>query len=230
MRLDLSERLRCTAAHQPTPLVIVAAEVVERDLVRGTAGCPVCRAEVRIARGDLWFGDASESEAAAAASAGIAPGASATAPVPHDVAGLERLMAFLGLSEPGGAVLLTGDYARLALQLAATLDFSVVTFADRGAGPAPGAGHERGFALAAVRGSPGAVPFGDGTFRAAALGAGLGPALVRDALRCIVPGGRVMAPVGLPRPDGVQELARDEREWVGETVPAAPMVTLGRRG
>lgn len=227
MRIDLAERLRCPSPHQPTPLVIVAAEVVERDLVRGTAGCPVCHAEVRIARGDLWFGDAAE---AATASADIAPGAPTTIAEPHDVAGLERLMALLGLSEAGGAVLLTGDYARLALQLAATLDFSVVIVVDRGEGPGPGAGLERGFALAAVRGSPGAVPFSDGTFRAAALGAGLGPALVRDALRCIVPGGRVMGPAGLPRPDEVQELARDEREWVGETVPAAPMVTLGRRG
>ncbi|MBL8997847.1 MAG: hypothetical protein JNL44_11075 [Gemmatimonadetes bacterium] len=226
MRLDLSERLRCPSAHQPTPLVIVADEVLERDLVRGTAGCPVCRAEVRIARGDLWFEDAAAPagtrvEGGAGAGTGVAPS--------HDIAGLERLMALLGLSEPGGAILLTGGYARFALPLAATLDFSVVTFADRGEGPAPGDGHERGFALAAVRGAPSAVPFSDGTFRAAALDAGLGPALVQDALRCTVPGGRVVAPVALPRPDGVQELARDGREWVGETVPAAPMVTLGRR-
>ena len=39
---------------------------------------------------------------------------------------LDRLIALLGLAEPGGSVLLTGRYARLATDLARATDVAVV--------------------------------------------------------------------------------------------------------
>jgi hypothetical protein len=42
--------------------------------------------------------------------------------------------------------------------------------------------------------------------------------------------GRVLAPAGVPMPDGVRELARDDRLWVGERdAPASPLVPLQLR-
>jgi hypothetical protein len=55
---------------------------------------------------------------------------------------------------------------------------------------------------------------------------------VASAVRATRAAGRVVAPVGVPLPEGVRELARDERDWVGEReVLASPLVTLHvRRG
>jgi hypothetical protein len=47
----------------------------------------------------------------------------------------------------------------------------------------------------------------------------------------VKPKGRVVAPAEVPLPDGVRELARDGRHWVGErqAVPAPALVQLGRQ-
>ena len=53
-------------------------------------------------------------------------------------------------------------------------------------------------------------------------------ALLTDAVRTVAIGGRVLGTEALPLPDDVKELARDEREWVGQRERAAMRVTLGR--
>ena len=95
MRLEIAERLRCTQSHEPAPMVVVASEVDERELVRGTAGCPVCHAEVRISEGDVWFGTP-------VVGPGTAPASPAAEP---DAEALGRMIALLGLAEPEGTVL-----------------------------------------------------------------------------------------------------------------------------
>lgn len=217
MRLEIAERLRCPHPHVPTPLIVVADRVLERDLIEGRAGCPVCRTEARIEEGDLWF-----------AALGGPVTAVATTSDPPDPNALERLVALLGLAEPDGTVLLTGAYARFALRLAASTEVGVVTLAAHGS-PA-GAGYRRGLAVATVHGVATRLPFGDATFRAAALDASLAPALVADVVRGVHVGGRLVGAVGLTRPAGVRELARDATEWVGEREPTAPLVPLGRGG
>lgn len=218
MRLDLADRLRCPRAHAPSPLVVVAREVDDRELVAGFAGCPVCDLEARIADRVVRF-PAGEREESGEARAPSAP-----------VVGEEdftRLAALLSLDEPGGTVLLTGSYARFALRLATELELAVVIV-----GPPT---------LDASRSMPGvslvelaepAIPFSDHTFRAAALDACGTPAHVRalmtDAVRTVAIGGRVLGMEALPLPDDVKELARDEREWVGQRERAAMRVTLGR--
>lgn len=224
MRLELAERLRCPAPHHaPTPLIVVAREVASRELRVGMVGCPVCSLEARIAGGDLWFGTSAPSSAPAPASAAgtdvAGDGAPGANPVAADV---ERLVALMGLAEPGGAVLLTPAYAALALVLASAAGVTVVLHDPAEQSRVPG--------IAAVRGLPDAVPFTDGTFRAAVLDAAAG-ACAADAVRCVVPQGRVIGAAGLAVPPGVTVLARDAREWVGErgALPG-PMVPLGRRG
>jgi hypothetical protein len=208
MRLELAERLRCPRAHEPSPLVIVAQEVVERDLRRAVAGCPLCGFEATIRDGDAYL-----------------DGGPVPAETPRDAARpeagtdelraereqLDRLIALLGLGEPEGHVLLTGQYARFAASLSTETGVSVVTThaaleVDRGGAEA----EVSALVLAALR-----VPLSDHSFRAAAVDS-LDPAFLADAARTLVVGGRLVAPASAPLPPNVRELARDPAEWVAE--------------
>jgi hypothetical protein len=118
---------------------------------------------------------------------------------------IDRAAALLGLGEPGGAVLLAGRYATLAAVL-----------------------RERFEVATAVIETRAAIPFGDATFRAAALD--LGPVPLDAAPRTVVPGGRIVAPSSADVPAGLRELARDAADWVAEREATSGVVTLGRAG
>lgn len=207
MRLDLVERLRCPRAHAPTPLIVLASETHDRELVQGEAGCPECHLRARIIAGNVEFDGASP-----------APRANITDT--DDRAALDRLEALLGLSEPGARVLLTGRYSRLATALAFDVDAAVVSLnAERGTGDGSASAHLR----------EAAVPFTDATFNAVALDADVPAAIVADALRTLTLGGRIVGKHPLERPADVQELARDTEEWVGEkATTSAPPIPLRR--
>ena len=238
MRLELAERLRCPAAHVPTPLIVVAQHSVDRELVTAMLGCPVCRLEARIVAGDVRFGPLTDDLQTASGDADVDRGVDRGAEPAPD---LGRVVALLGLSEPGGAVLLTGRYAALARPLAACSDVSVVIMhgpAPRGAAAVSGAERaeraERAegvdqAAVATVYRSPGTVPFTDGTFRAVALDTGLPASFGADAVRTTAIAGRVLAESSVPLPIGVKELARDDTEWVAARESTGAIVELKRR-
>lgn len=192
MQLEVAERMRCPRAHAATPLIIVAQRTVERDLVTGVAGCMSCHLEAEVRDGDVFF---------PGASAATAPASDATPDA------LDRLVALLGLAEPGGAVLLTGRYAALAAAVASTVDVHVVVMNSE---PVRGAG------VSAVHLSEPVVPFSDNTFRAAALDHDTSMPVLLDTVRALQVGGRLLAALPLERPFGIRELARDATEWVGE--------------
>ena len=221
MRLDLAERLRCPADHAPTPLIVVARAKRDRELLEGFAGCPVCHLEARVRAGHVEFPSGVESAVEGAGAAGHEASTGMAARAGAWMPDLERLQALLGLAEPGGAVLLTGRYASLGAALAARADVAVVTLQADAPPDAEG--------VSAVLGAPRRVPFTDGTFRGAALDAGLDAALAEDAVRTVSIGGRVLGAAALARPAGTNELARDAHEWVAarEAVPQA--VPLSRR-
>lgn len=204
MRLELAERLVCPAAHARTPLIVVAEETRERDLIRGVAGCMTCAREGIFREGSLEFPSHAE------------PGGEVVV-VDDDL--LFRLVALLGLGEPGLPLLLAPSLASAASALVARHDAIVAVLEARGAS-AEGVG--------IVRGCGDAVPFADGTFHAAALDEALSAAARADAVRCVRVGGRVMAATSVPVPPGVRELARDAQHWVGE-VEAPPVVVPLRR-
>lgn len=217
MRLELAERLRCPRAHAPTPLVVVASQVVERELRGGVAGCMVCRYEAHFEEGDLI-------------AEGARPGASLGAPPgadggetrgPEPAPDVDRLIALLGLAEPGGAVLLTGPYVAAASELAARCEVAVIT--DR-ARPVRALEDP----VSALVGFGDAIPFAEGSFRGAALGVDVSSARAREVVRVLPRGARIVGAVTLDLPAGARELARDEREWVAEVEGQAPLVSLGR--
>jgi hypothetical protein len=199
LRLDLAERLRCPAAHEATPLVVVAKRVVDRELVVGFAGCPVCQLEARVVDGVVHF-DAPFA-ITIAGDGRSAEGGAATA----DDAALERTAALLNLAEPGGAVLLAGRYGELARALRERFD--VTTAVITGSGP---------------------VPFTDQTFRAAAVDAGEDSEMAADAARTVSIGGRFLLPATRRLPPAVHLLAEDDHEKVGERESASPIIPLGR--
>lgn len=209
MRIEIAERMRCPASHSPTPLVVVARRTLGRDLIEGVAGCPTCYAEASISGGNVQFSAAGEGiEKDADATAGPAATAAARESSLGALDARDRLRAQLGLAEPGGAVLVTGEYASLAAALAADADVAVVSW-NTAAPEAPG--------VSAVWVPRPVIPFSDATFRAAALGAHTPPEIVREALRAVAPGGRVVGRLPLALTEGLKELARDDKEWVAES-------------
>jgi hypothetical protein len=213
MRLDLAERLRCPRPHATTPLVVVASQVVERDLQRGVAGCPVCRYEARFEEGDL-LGGAGESLARRT-----------THIIDErdpDADALDRLVALLAIDDASGAVLLTGRYGSFAATLAARTGVRVVVDGSRGS-------RSPEDPVCAVLGFEESIPFSDGTFHAAALGADSPPELTAEVARVVMSGGRVLGTAALPLPAGLRELARDEREWVAVRESISRPVELTRR-
>lgn len=217
MRLELAERLQCPRDHRPTPLVVVAAEVVDRDLRRGTAGCMECGLMARFQDGDLRFSahaDAGRPVTSTPPSGGgVDPMRGGAAPTP---AAIDRLQALLGLAESGGAVLLSGRYAAYAAGLQARLDLLVVV-----ADP-----DDRTFTSASrVIGRTRVVPFTEGTFRAAALD---DAGVLEAAVGVLRAGGRVVAPSACARPAAIAPLAVDATEWVGERHVTPTVIPLQR--
>jgi hypothetical protein len=188
MRLDLAERLRCPNPHAPTQLIVVSQESDDRELIKGFAGCPHCQLEARILAGAVRFPGFEE------------PSARVSTPHPSPVA-LERLRAQLGLADEGGSVLLMGRYAAFGMAFGGAMDIGVVTMM------AP---------RATVRLFEPVVPFTDHTFRAVAMDMAVDPTMAADAVRTVVPGGRVLGAHPLQMPAMVKEIARDQVEWVGE--------------
>ena len=235
MFIELVDVLRCTAAHEDTWLVASADRMQGRYIVDGSLGCPICRARFPIHGGIANFTSDAADAHAADADAVAAPDATVDASSPRrledDDADGEalRLAALLDLREPGQRVLLAGSWASLAdgvLSLVA----AELLLVDPPAGTAAGAGRS------VLRSAPLAAPLAAGAMH----GAALDDAAARDArraegiVRAVRPRGRLVGPVGAPVPDGVRELTRDARHWVGEreapaSAPVALQLSRGRR-
>jgi len=171
----------------------------------GVLGCPRCHVRYPIRDGVVDF----------AGGAGLP----AEVESDEDESDAIRLAAQLGLSEPGGLVLLTGRYASLAEGLLNVVDVTCL-LVDAPDGSPPGAVrlrlHNR-------------VPLMSGALRAAAIDdSGSNPAFLGDVIRCIRDGGRIVAPTHSPVPENVRILARDRREWVGQVERLTSLVVPQR--
>lgn len=200
MFVELIDLLRCVRPHEDSWLVAAATRTVDRHIVDGALGCPICTAEYAIRDGVVEFG-------------------ASTAPPharPRHADDVVRLAALLGLSTPGGTIALGGAWQPLAAPLAALTSVRVLLVDPPLAEPLRAD-------VSAVRGGD-TLPIAASSVRGVALDASTASAeRLASAVSALVPDGRLVAPASVALPDGVVELARDADEWVAKRTagPAA---------
>lgn len=200
MFIELSEFLRCPEPHEATFCVVAPDAMVGRRITRGVVGCPRCRREYPIEDGIVRFGEAE------AGDGGAGPAVDAEPPDP------EVVQALLGVSGPGGFVVLVGAAARLAGPLAERMDG--VHFV--GINPPPDVTASPVLSLLV---HPARIPLRDAMARGVMLGAGHaaprwiaeGARVLLEGLRLVVSGDRVVAP-------GLEQLAAGRGLWVGQKI------------
>ncbi len=202
MQLSLVDSLRCPAHSQESTLVLSVEKWAGPRVAEGELGCPICHARYPIREGGIDF----------AGGTTVRRGTVTESPDPM------RLVAQLNLREPGGMVLLTGSYGMIHEALS-TLIESTCLIVDGAPTNSP---------LAVNLELNERVPLADRTLRGAAVDA-TGLRLLPDLVRCVMPGGRIVAPGDAPLPVGVTLIARDEREWVADVEGSRP-VPLRRSG
>jgi uncharacterized protein YbaR (Trm112 family) len=214
MFIELVESLRCPRPHEFTWLVASTLEMAGRDIRRGLLGCPSCSARYPIRDGVVDFQTRD-----------------GTTPIPDstplgnpsgDPELATRVAALFDLTSPGGFVVLAGDWAHAAPALAALVEGVEVVVLNTTVALTSG----NGISLARTDGS---IPIRPGAARAIALDKR--HAVHADAAaRALRQYGRLVAPADAAVPSGLEELARDDREWVAtkrlETTEGVPL----RRG
>ena len=132
-----------------------------------------------------------------------------------------RLAALLGLTEPGGLVVLGGSWSDCAAPIAELGVAHVVVM--NAASPSDVPQEVSSIVV------DGQLPLAPGSVRAIALDAGLAP-LLPSAAHVLRSRGRLVGPAAGALPNDVAELARDAHDWVAErTVVASPPVALQSR-
>ncbi len=212
MHVNVIELLRCPANHAESSLVASAARQIERRIIDGSLGCPVCGAEypIRNAVADFCRDPATE-DVRRTVEAREAPNEDATI----------RLAAQLDLTEPGRLLLLFGDYARLAPALSVMFDAMCVAI------NAPRREERHIAEHASVLRSATKIPIAPSAAHGAAVAEDQLPQLqleqVRERLRVH---GRLVIPASAALPEAMTRVAQDEREVVG--VRTSEVISLRR--
>ncbi len=212
MHVTVIERLRCPAGHAESSLVASATRQIERRIVDGSLGCPVCGAEYPIRNAVADFRRDPPTEGERTVLQRREP--------PNEDAAI-RLAAQLDLTEPGRLLLLFGDYARLAPALSVMFDSMCVAI------NAPQREEQHIAEHASVLRSDATIPIAPRAAHGAAVAEDqlrqVRLEQVRDQLRV---NGRLVLPASAALPDGMTLLAQDQRELVA--VRASEVISLRR--
>jgi len=205
--IPLVDILRCPRPHDETWLVASIDRAEGRDIVDGTLGCPICSAEYPIRDGVVDFG-----------------GAPAATPyiAPRDDEAV-RLAAALDLTDARAIALLQGAWGAHA-PLIRSISPAQLLLVNPPEGVASGDG------ISIVRGAT--APVAASTVHGAAVSTTASAAMISSLVPAVRAGGRLLAPTGMPIPDGFAQLARDADVWVAGLAPGASVsapVPLTRR-
>ena len=190
MFIELTDHLRCPVAHAEQFLVLLPSRMDGRRVLAGELGCPVCGLVVLLHDGIVDWGEAAPS-----------PG--------HTALTAEAVVAFLGLSGPGGYVALVGGVTVLATALARHLPGIRLVLVN------PPAGTPDSEEASVLR-AP-SLPLKSGSMRGTVLGADLGEssAWIDASVGSVLHGLRIVVEGAEPPPDGVEILAQSGNCWVG---------------
>jgi uncharacterized protein YbaR (Trm112 family) len=215
VHVTVIELLRCPAGHAESSLVASATRQIERRIIDGSLGCPVCGAEYPIAGGvaDLRIAPATVAKNQSALQA-AAPNEDATI----------RLAAQLDLIEHGRLVLLAGEYATMAPSLSVMFDAVCIALGVPQHAERHVAEHASVLRVDAI------VPLAQASLHGAAIdGAHSSQFGLTQVSALLKPRGRLVASASTNLPLEVSELARDEREWVAaRTARSSDVVPLRR--
>jgi hypothetical protein len=193
MFLELTEALRCPAAHDESYVICAPVKMDGRDVVRGGLLCPVCRAEYAILDRVAW----------------LAPPVPLSPAAPGPLTA-EAAVTFLDLQGQGGFVVLVGNAGRLAPELAALLPGTGIACVN------PPDGIEATESFSVVR-SPHAWPVRRQAVRAVVVGAdATGEPWLNAATGSVLNGLRMIVEDEAAEPAGMLELARGAGIFVGE--------------
>ena len=191
MFIELTDHLRCPEDHEETYLVLLPDRVEDRSVRAGQLGCPVCGRTFVLEDGVLDVGGAPE-----VSEATFEPGPDA-------------LTALVGLSGPGGYLVVTGGPGQ---------DWRELAERNHGVGivlvnPPANVRDEPGVSV--LRG--GRLPIKSRTMRGVILGQGYGddPGWIAEAVRVVLPGLRVVGQGADPGPAQIDLLASAGGVWVG---------------
>jgi uncharacterized protein YbaR (Trm112 family) len=197
MHLDVIPTLRCPREHEESGLVLVADDTRGRHVITGVLGCPMCEAEFPIREGVAYFVEPIES----------------TAPRrQHEVI---RAAAMLGLTEPGGVIMLGGHWASIADAISELAE-ALVLVVDPPAFTSDAEG-------VSVLYAGEHLPIAARALRAAAIDTPREH--IAELLRSK---GRLVGTSAVPVPPEIAEIARDPDYWVGERTEVVSVLPLTR--
>lgn len=184
MHLLLTDRLTCPRCGPSFGLILLADGVRDRVVWDGRLGCPNCRDAFPVEDG---FADlrAPPREGLPEGLAGAPPSSDLVGGEPEDEA-RERLVALLGVTGGPGTVGLVGEPARYASGVTAVADEVHVVGVDADLRSWPEEPR-----VSRMVAEPG-LPFFDSTLRAVAVDGRLGERWLSEAVRAVVPRGRVV--------------------------------------
>jgi uncharacterized protein YbaR (Trm112 family) len=191
MFIELTDHLRCPADHEESYLVLLPDEVQERSVRAGRLGCPVCGRTYEVKEDVLDLGGG---ETALPETTLLTP---------------EALTALVGLSGPGGYMVLVGRPSA-AWQEVSERNPGVGLVAVN-----PPAEVEEEPGISVLR--SGLVPLKSRSMRGVVLGSPFGgdPRWVGEAARVVLPGLRVAGEGPVPDPNSLELMAAAGGAWVG---------------
>ncbi|HEU0302156.1 MAG TPA: Trm112 family protein [Longimicrobium sp.] len=177
MHILLTDVLTCPRCGPEFGLMVLADRMEERRVVEGRLGCANCRESypVHDALADLRLPGAAESGDAGPS-------------MEEDAEASVRLAALMGLSGAIGMALVAGPGARQAAAVHALVpELEVIAAAER-----PDALPPRAAGVSRIAAGPGGLPLRGGGLRGAALTGGADEARLREGLRVLAPGARLL--------------------------------------
>jgi uncharacterized protein YbaR (Trm112 family) len=201
--IELIDAIRCPADHAPSSLVAAFDQIVDRDVVSGMLGCPVCRSEFQIRDGELWL----------VTNAMPAPATRALNPDEDAI----RLAASLDLRTEIGFAILRGAWCALAGRVADISPTHLVLLD-------PPLNTPRGPGRSFIH-AGGTIPLAPSTAEAATIDDDERAYALSLAVRT---GGRLVGPTNVQLPRDTKELVRDARWWVAEKESATAPIQIGR--